>query len=61
MYRRSEAAERSANSEKMVHVILINGFGKQAVSIVQDTSTNEVEKRCFQFCGCRAAITLGQV
>lgn len=63
MCRRSEAAERLADSEKIVHVIFINGFGKPPVSIVQDISINYVEKRrrCFQFCSCRAAITLGQV
>lgn len=42
---RSEAAERLADSEKMVHVIFINGFEKPPVSIVQDTSINEAEKK----------------
>lgn len=63
MCRRSEAAERLADSEKMVHVIFINAFGEPPVSIVQDISVNEIEKRkrCFQFCGYRAAKTIGQV
>lgn len=43
MSRKSEAAERLDDTEKMVHLIFINGFEKPPVSIVQDIS-REKEK-----------------
>lgn len=47
MCRRSEAAQRLADSNKIVHVIFINGFETPPISIVQDISINKAEKRKF--------------
>lgn len=45
MCRKSEAAERLDDTEKMVHLIFTHGFEKPPVSIVQGISLTEVKEK----------------